>query len=379
MTIDGAWAGVSNGALVGTRRNADGTKTLHWSQREPNASYLTMVAAGEFTELRASWRGRPVLALVPAARAAQARRIFRDTPRMMEYFSRRIGVDYPWPKYAQVAVTHFMFGGMENTSATTLADTSLREARVGEESPESLVAHELAHQWWGDLVTCRDWSHAWLNEGFATYCALVWTEHAEGTAAFRAAVAKTADEFMASPAAFGRPLVHNVYRQPFDLFFDGVIYPKGALVLHMLRGILGDEVFWRGMRDYARQYAYESVTTADFQRAMETASGQDLEWFFDEWTRRPGYPKLEARWSWDAAGRSVTLRVQQLQVGESVPVYRMPVVVRVDGRDERVTIDARENVFTFPAAVRPASVAFDPDGWLLKRVDVVAEDREQAR
>lgn len=373
MTINRRWTGISNGALVSTRRNTDGTKTLHWRQTQPNATYLLMVAAGEFTEIKDRWRGRPVTYVVPSSKAATARRFFGRTPQMMEFFSKKIGYDYPWAKYSQIAVTRFMFGGMENTSATTISETSVRDQTVGfKTTADSLVAHELAHQWWGDLVTCRDWSHAWLNEGFATYFALLWTEHARGREAFKQEVADTAREYMQSPVALSRPLVYNVYRRPFDLFFDGVIYPKGALVLHMLRGVVGDDAFWRGMGLYARRHEFGSVTTDDFQAAMEEASGQQLGWFFDQWARGIGYPSFEVTSSWSAETKQVTMRVRQTQEGDGVPVFRMPVDVRIatasGARTERVVVDSRENVFTFAADAKPKSVAFDPDNWLLKQM-----------
>ena len=374
MTINRRWVGVSNGALVDVRQNGDGTKTLHWRQSEPNATYLTAVAAGDFVEIRDSWRGRPVSYIVPRSKRAAARRMFKRTPQMMDFFSRRIGYDYPWPKYAQIAVTHFMFGGMENTSATTLADTSVRDALPAySESPDALVAHELAHQWWGDLVTCRDWAHAWLNEGFATYFALLWTEHDKGRAALRKAVDSTTEEFMRSPVSLSRPLVYNVYRQPFDLFFDGVMYPKGALVLHMLRHVVGDDAFFAGLRDYARTNAFGSVTTDDLESAMEQASGQDLSWFFEEWTRRPGYPVFAVQHSWDDASHTLRLTVRQTQDAPDVPVFRMPVDVRIGTRSgprtERVVVDARENTFEFALDGRPRDVSFDPDGWVLKKLE----------
>lgn len=373
MTINRKWAGVSNGELVESRRNADGTKTMHWRQAQPNATYLIMVAAGEFSEIRDTWRGRPVTYIFPSAKSVWARRVFGRTPKMMEYFSQKIGYDYPWAKYSQITVSNFMFGGMENTSATTLADTTLRDTRTlpAGESTDDLVAHELAHQWWGDLVTCRDWSHAWLNEGFATYFALLWTEHDKGVDRFRDAVERTANEYMQSPAARTRPLVYNVYRRPFDLFFDGVIYPKGAMVLHMLRHVVGDDAFWKGLNIYAHKHQFESVTTDDFRAAMEEASGQKLDWFFDEWTRGVGHPELAVTSSWDEGAKTLTLTVRQLQQGAGVPVFRMPVDVRIataaGTRNERVTIDARENVFRFSLDAAPKKVAFDPDGWLLKR------------
>ncbi len=375
MTIDQKFAGLSNGELVDSRANGDGTRTLHWRQSRPNAAYLIMVAGGDFAEIHDSWRGRPVTYFVPRDKAQFARATFGRTPRMLEYFTRKIGIDYPWPKYSQIVLGHFMFGGMENTSATTLEDTMLLDTPTETaDVADNLVAHELAHQWWGDLVTCRDWSHAWLNEGFATYFDLLWTEHARGTAAFRARIRDTVREHIRSTASRSRPLVYNVYRAPFDLFFDGVLYPKGALVLHMLRYVVGDVAFWRGLKLYGTRNAYGIVTTGDFQSAMEEASGQKLGWFFDEWTAKAGYPEFELSSTWDPVTKFVEVRVRQVQaVTDLVPVFRMPVDIQIatrrGARIERVMVDAKENVYRFRCATAPTGITIDPHDWLLKVVD----------
>ncbi len=370
MTINERFVGVSNGALVSTRKNRDGTKTLHWRQDRPNAAYLMMVAAGEFAEVKQSWRKRQVIYVVPKAKKHLARAIFGRTPEMLEYFSNRIGLEYPWPKYTQICVSHFNFDGMENTSATVLSESILRDP-VSSRSSDDLLAHELAHQWWGDLITCRDWPHAWLNEGFATFFELVWAEHAGGRAEYDRLLDAQADKIMRSEAPRRRPLVYNVYREPFDLFFDGTIYPKGAWVLHMLRRHLGDALFWKGVRLYAARHAYGVVATDDFRVAMEDASGQKLDWFFDQWVYRPGYPEFEISWSWDAAAAEAEVHVRQTQGGDA-PVFKAAVDLELataaGNVRQRVWLRTRDDVFRIKLGAAPTSAVLDPDKSLLKTV-----------
>lgn len=375
MTVASRFVTVSNGTLAKTTANRDGTKTFVWEQTRPHSSYLVMVAGGSFSVVKDAWRGRPVTYVVPPSESQSARRVLGTTPKIMEFFSRRLAFDYPWPKYAQVAVTNFIFGGMENTSATTLADSALAEQgqRVGD-TPEDLVSHELAHQWFGDLVTCRDWSHAWLNEGFATYMALVWAEHDGGERAYRSGLALARDKFLSADSGHRRPLVYNVYRDGIDLFLDEQIYNKGAWVLHMLRGHLGEALFWKGVTHYLEKHQYGLVTTDDFRVAMEEATGQQLDWFFDEWVYKSGYPQFATSTAWDAPSKTLTVVVRQKQEGADTPVFRMPADLAITtkaGRSARkVWIDSRENRFTFQLDSKPSSVTFDPDDRILKTLAV---------
>jgi aminopeptidase N len=372
MTIADDLTGISNGALVETRANGDGTKTLRWRQSRPHSVYLVTVAAGRFVELKDTWRGRPVSYIVPEDRAAAAKAVFSKTPKMMEFFSRQIGFDYPWEKYAQTTVAAFPFAGMENTSATTLTDTILATAGDPEDA-ESLIAHELAHQWWGNLVTCRDWSHAWLNEGFATYFELLWTEHERGRAAFDRGLRDAADEYFASDATRRRPLVYNVYREPFDLFFDGTIYPKGAWVVHMLRRHLGDALFWKGIKRYVEKHQYGLATSDDLRIALEEASNQKLDWFFDQWVYRSGHPEFQVTMAWDASAKALAVTVRQVQpISAKTPAFQAPADIEITTASgkvvKKVWIDRKEAVFTFPLDGPPKSVVFDPNDAILKKL-----------
>ena len=195
---------------------------------------------------------------------------------MMRFFAEKIGTPYPWAKYSQVTVADFIFGGMENTSATTMTDSLLHDERAHLDfSTDSIVAHELAHQWWGDLLTCRDWAHGWLNEGFATYFDLLFKEHDLGVDEFRYGVYQDAQTYLAEDSgSYRRPIVSRVYNQPVDLF-DRHLYEKGGLVLHMLRSVLGDALFWKAMAHYCQACRGKSVTTEDLQRCIDEATGRN--------------------------------------------------------------------------------------------------------
>ena len=262
---------------------------------------------------RAPNTGVDVYYFVPPGREADARRSLGRTPDMIDFFSERIGVPYPYPRYSQISVADFIFGGMENTTATTLTDLVLLDERAAlDHDVDGLVAHELAHQWWGDLLTCRDWSEAWLNEGFATYFEYVWREHAKGRDEADLELLVDADGYLAEAGRYQRPVVCRQYDEPIDLF-DPHLYEKGGRVLHMLRHELGDAAFWRALGHYARKHARGSVETRDLARAIEDATGRNVDELFDQWIARPGHPELGGRWEWDEDRKVGTLRLAQKQ------------------------------------------------------------------
>ncbi|MBZ5634101.1 MAG: HEAT repeat domain-containing protein, partial [Acidobacteriia bacterium] len=382
-TVPSHFVAVSNGKLLGVQDDpAGGTRTYHWRQDIPHSAYLVTLAIGGYVEIADTYDGVPVPYYVQPGREEDARRAFGNTPRMLAFFSESIGVPYPYDKYAQVAVTDFIFGGMENTSATTQTAETLHDARAHLDfSSDPLVAHELAHQWWGDLLTCRDWAHGWLNEGFATYFEALWMEHDKGDAEFRYALHQDAHEYLEEDGQeYRRPIVCNVYREPIELF-DRHLYQKGGWVLHMLRFVLGDTLFWKALQQYCRQHRGQNVVTADLQHAIEKATGQNLDWFFDKWVYKAGHPELEVSYRWDETDKLAHVTVKQRQdtqappAGEafSAPVFRLPVVIdfEVDGgrRDFRVTLDAPMQTFHFPLAGRPTMVRFDPGNWVLKTLE----------
>jgi aminopeptidase N len=358
---------LSNGKLVGkTSDPAAKTVTFHWRQEAPHPAYLITLVVGPFAVVEDRWRDKPVLYYVPPARKGDAMRTFGRTPEMMEVFSKTFGVDYPWEKYAQVVAEQFG-GGMENTSATTLGNCLLDERSALDEDEDGLISHELGHQWWGDLVTCRDWAHIWLNEGFASYCECVWDEHRGGADAYSLEVWRKG---RAARGAVDRPVVDRRYTSE-DSMFDARAYPKGAFILHMLRRRLGDDVFFAGLKRYLTDHRLKSVETVDFRRSMEQVSGHDLERFFYDWTERAGHPKLDVAAAYDADAKRVRVTVKQTQPGEP---FRFPLKVRLTAGPGRAAtavdepIDAKEHTFSIPVAGRPAGVEVDPDQGVLAEI-----------
>jgi aminopeptidase N len=295
---------------------------------------------------------------------------------MMRLFSTLTGQRYPYPRYSQITVAEFIFGGMENTSATTVTDQTLHDQRAALDfSSEPLVAHELAHQWFGDLLTCRDWSQGWLNEGFATYLELVWKEHAHGRD--EADYDRLADQeayLDEDSRRYRRPIVSNVFHEPIDVF-DRHLYEKGSCVLHMLRTELGDQRFWKGVRHYVQRHKGGSVETRDLCRAIEEATGYNGDRFFDQWVFRAGFPTLEVEYRWEDEAKRVRLAVKQTQaVDRDTPLFAFPVVLRlVDGRgteDVRLFVREAQETFLLPRAEAPAQVIFDAGAQILKTIDM---------
>ena len=374
VTVPGDWNTISNGKLISVKDHGP-AKTYHWSQDKPHPNYLMSLVAGEYAEIRDQWNGVPILYYSPPGREADSRRAFDKTPRMMRFFAQKIGVPYPWDKYSQVTVADFIFGGMENTSATTMTDSLLHDERSQlDYSTDSIVAHELAHQWWGDLITCRDWSHGWLNEGFATYFDLLFKEHDLGTDEFRYGVYRDATSYLQEDSRrYRRPIVSNVYNQPVDLF-DRHLYEKGALVLHMLRFVLGDELFWKALRHYCAKHQGGSVTTEDLQRAIEESTGKNVDWFFHQWVYQGGHPNLKVSYAWEEDSKTAQITVSQTQsADELTPIFRMPLRVAFATTDEtrelRMNLSQKEQTFYFPLDEKPRMVQFDPGYWCLKTLE----------
>jgi aminopeptidase N len=368
---------LSNGDLR-ERTDLPGGRATRWhyALALPQPAYLLTLVVGPFAELRdrAPKTGVDVYAFCASGREADARRSVARTGAMIDYFSEKIGVGYPHARYSQIFVPEFIFGGMENTSATTLTELALLDERAAiDHDMDGLVSHELAHQWWGDLLTCREWSEAWLNEGFATYFEYVWREQAKGRDEADHELLADTDGYLAEAAGrYLRPVVCRQYDEPIHLF-DAHLYEKGARVLHMLRHELGDGPFWRAIGHYAKKHAKGSVETRDLARAIEDVTGRSVEAMLDRWVARPGHPELEGRWSWDDDRQIGTLALAQKQaVTPDAPPFELSVTVRfeIDGRtrDERVAVREASHNFEFSLPSRPTQVIFDPGDVLLKTI-----------
>lgn len=375
---------LGNGALVERTASAAGV-TFRYEQTIPHATYLLTLVAGEFSEIEQPHARLPVWYYVDPGREADGERAFGNTPRMIDVFEATLGVPYPFARYAQIAVADFIFGGMENTAATTQTDRTLHDARAHLDfSSDSLVSHELAHQWFGDLVTCRDWSQAWLNEGFATYFETVWREADLGWDEYQRDVFEIVGRYLDEDGErYRRPIVCNVYRDPIELF-DRHLYEKGAAVLHMLRGELGWERMRRALGRYVADNAGRTVETIDLVRAIEGATGRNARAFFAQWIDRGGHPELEVRAAWDAERSVLTLEIEQKQtIDAEHPPYafgldvgvtaELPAAIARDAGDGslsgeqrvRLQVERAHETFVIACAVPPALIRIDPGAYVL--------------
>ncbi len=367
VTVPRGLFALSNGALVSRTDDADATTTFHWRLAEPHPAYLVMLAVADFEEEHDEVDGLPVSYYALRGSGAHLRRSLGRTPEMIRLFSRQLALPFPWEKYAQVVVSDFIFGGMENTSATTLYERALLDERAAlDVDTESLVAHELAHQWFGDLLTCREWTHAWLNEGFATYFEHVWREHCDGRDGYLYELEHGLDAWSEEDGArYRRAVVDNRWAAPIDLF-DRHLYQKGGLVLHALRERLGDEAFWRGVRLYVARHRGAPVETRDFLRAMEDATGRSLEAFFEQWILRPGMPSLALSATWEHGVLSLTIEQRGELFQAELPV---DVVTAAGSVRHRVPLRAAKETYSLACATAPTRVVVDPELALPGRIE----------
>jgi aminopeptidase N len=379
VTVPRGWFALSNGELV-KRDDKRGAKSwrYQWKMSEPLPSYLVTLVSGEFAEIQGGKAaGIAVTFFVPKGREADGRRSFRRTGEMIEHFGKLIGVPYPWNKYAQIVVSDFIFGGMENTTATTMYEHLLIDERAAIDiTSDDLIAHELAHQWFGDYVTCRDWSHGWLNEGFATFFEHIDVEHKLGKDEYFYALRGDLEAYFGEAnGRYKRPIVCQDYEAPIDVF-DRHLYQKGGLVLHMLRNLLGDDVFWKSVRSYLQKHARSIVETRDLMRALEDVSGRGLEQFFEQWVYRAGHPELEVKIAHENGILDIGVKQTQ-KIDKESPSFAFDVAFdvfdekgKVVRRTHRVEKPAETIALPFPE--RPSFVVVDPDFGVLADVKVEA-------
>jgi len=375
VTVPADFFALSNGALLEVKEG-ENSKTFHWKHDVPHASYLITLAAGPFVEIMNEWQDVPVPFYVLPGREEEAKLSLGKTPKMVDFFSKKIGVRYPYAQYATVCVGDFIFGGMENTGATTLTEYTLHDERAHQDfTSDPLVAHELAHQWFGDLLTCRDWSNGWLNEGFATYFEALWREFDMGRDEFIYEMYGNAQSYLSEDGGhYRRPIVAYTFNQPIDLF-DRHLYEKGSLVLHMLRYLLGDEGWWKTINYYVTKHRGQNVITADLERAVEEATGRNLQAFFEQWVYKAGYPQFKLEYQWDDSTKTAKFKLAQTQkIDSENPLFTLPVelaFVNAAGTSEvyKVDLEEKEHTFYFRLAERPEFVSFDPSNWVLKTVE----------
>lgn len=382
VTVKAKYFALSNGELLGVRDNQqDGTRTFHWVQPQPHPAYLVTVVVGEYEHIKDSYKDLPVDYYVYKDRIAAGQKLFANTPKMIELFEQRFGYNYPYKKYAQILVDDFLFGAMENTSASTFTDRCLLDATAELDiNYDDIVAHELAHQWWGDLVTCKDWTQIWLNESFATYSEYLWREHSRGHDEARFVIFQDFMTYLREDwTSHRRPIDCRRYRFSEELM-DRHAYEKGACVLDMLRWTLGDEGFFRSLAAYLKKFEFGVAETNDFKVAIEEATGQNLHWFFDQWLHGTGYPELEVGYEWLREQKMLCVSVSQLQENEEeqTPVFRLPVEIEITTVEAgevieterrqlyRVEVTKAEQDFYFPCETKPRMVLFDKGHRIFK-------------
>ncbi|NEN87658.1 MAG: M1 family metallopeptidase [Okeania sp. SIO3H1] len=374
---------ISNGELINTEESED-NKTYHWMQKQVHPTYLMTLAVGKFAEIKDEWNGIPVTYYVEKKRQDDARRTMGKTPQMIDFFSQEFGYKYPYPKYAQVCVNEFIFGGMENTSTTLLTDRCLLDERAAldNRNSESLVAHELAHQWFGDLIVIKHWSHAWIKEGMATYSEVLWTEHEYGQDDAAYYLLKEARSYIAEDKSrYRRPIVTNIYREAIELY-DRHLYEKGACVYHMIKTELGDELFTKAIHTFVKNNAHQTVETIDLLRAIEQATGRNLLFLFDQYVFRGGHPDYQVNYAWDSDSKLAKVTVTQTLVKKdkngdsSKELFDLKIPIAFGYLKEEKTelttftvrIHEQEQTFYFPLPEKPKFISFDVGNNYLKTV-----------
>lgn len=372
VKIPQPYIAISNGELISVEPVGE-DRIYHWSQKQIHPTYLMTLAVGDFAELCDSWNGVPVTYYVEKGREEEGQRSMGKTPRMIEFFSQKFGYPYPYPKYAQVCVDDFIFGGMENTSTTILTDRCLidQRASIDHTWTESLVAHELAHQWFGDLVVIKHWSHAWIKEGMASYSEVLWTESEYGKAAGSYYLLGEARSYLEEDTSrYRRPIVTHVYREAIELY-DRHLYEKGACVYHMIRSILGEDLFGKAIQTFVRDNAHKTVETVDLLRAIEKATGYNLLFLFDQYVYRGGHPDYKVAYSWDNQNNLAQLTVTQTQDEKELFDLKIPVAFAYLNSEDityNLRIHQKEQTFYFPLAQKPDFVKFDRGNNFLKTV-----------
>ena len=375
LTVPSNWITVSNGRLMGVKNEGDRAKTWDWKQSQPLSTYLISAIAGEFDEQDDSWNGVALRFLVPRGNQFEIQSTFARTKQMLDLFSSKLGVPYPWTQYAQTSVDGFTEGGMENTSATTLSVRDLvnpqvlPELRVGD---DFVISHEMAHQWFGDLVTCKDWANLWLNEGFATFFEHYWMEQHYG--ADEAAYEFWTDrrDWFGQKRLFAVPIVTRDFDD--STKYAGNIYTKAGWVLQMLREKLGDDDFFAALRHYLTVNRGQNVVTADLQKSIEQATSTDVDEFFHQWIYGAGAPEFSVAYTYDPAAHQIKLNVTQTQKVEgAVGLFDVPIGIEIatsaGSHTYSVDVSRAQQSFTFPAGSAPLMVIFDKGDKILKTAD----------
>jgi aminopeptidase N len=376
ITVDEKYTTLSNGLLVDSKKEVGGTRTDHWKLDQPHSPYLAMMTVGEFKKVvDVPWKGKEIAYYVEKEYEAHAKAIFGDTKEMIEFYSNKLGVPYAWPKYAQIVVRDYVSGAMENTSATLHGDFMVYQTTretLDEKKGNAVIAHELFHQWFGDLVTSESWSNLSLNESFATYGEYLWDEYKNGRDAADYHHWQSKQGYINSKKEAN--LIRFTYNDKEDMF-DGISYNKGGQIVHMLRKAVGDEAFFASLKNYLETNKFKSAEVHHLRLAFEETTGKDLNWFFNQWYLDKGRPAIKVSKNYNAAQGTLELTVEQKQDLKMVPLYFLPLEIDlyVNGKVERkhIELDAQKNTFSFKVTEEPQLVNFDAERQLLCDLEYV--------
>jgi aminopeptidase N len=372
VTVETGETVIANGELLDVKDNGNGTSTFHYKMPIPHSIYLLSFVIGKYAKIEDKYNDIPLGFYVYPGTEQIVPVAFGKTKEMMKVFEDLTGVKYPYNKYDQTVVAGFTFGGMENITATTFADTDIFLANIAlaRSGVEDLVSHELAHSWFGDLVTCENWAELWLNEGFATFMEAAFREKMYGRKNYMLKVRSDAEQFIADDAVNpNRNALFNLNAGNVAALFDrpATTYNKGGAVIHTLREEVGDEAFWKAINIYLNRHKLGTVASTDLRKAMEESSGRDLDWFFDQWVYGGGHPKLDVRPAYDARSKTLRLAVSQIQKTDKITpaVFRLPLTVEIQAASgnstQKLDINKRQDTFLIKVDNKPTAVLLDPE------------------
>ncbi len=365
VTVPKEFTVISNGKLLEVKEEGE-WKTWHWLMDKPHTPYLIALAIGLFDVKEDEVDGIPLQYYVPRGRKDDIERTFARTPDIIRFFSEYLDFRYPWDKYTQVCVSEFIYGGMENTTLTILTDLTLHDEKAHMDfESEPLVAHEAVHQWFGDLVTTKDWANIWINESFATYLQSLYTRHWKGKDEFVYELLRDLDTYLREyNMRYSRPIVTRVYKYSSEVF-DAHSYPKGALVLHTLNSIVGEETFRKILKTFLERYQFKNADTEDFRKIVEEVTRKDFEWFFDQFVYNAGHPVLSISYSYDPEAKALKITIKQTQKDDCWDEYRLPLETEIATKNGKITrtfwIEKKEQIFYIPLEEKPEKVCFDPE------------------
>jgi len=372
ITVDDKYKTLSNGLLISSKSNNDGTRTDYWKMDLSHAPYLFMMAIGEYAVVQDEWEGMEVNYYVEPSYEEHAQAIFGNTPEMLTFFSELLDYKFPWPKYSQVVVRDFVSGAMENTTASVfMEDLHATSRELIDYNWDGIIAHELFHQWIGDLLTCESWANLPLNEAFANYSEYLWYEYKFGKAAAEYHNIQELEKYLQEAQDKQVDLIRFYYEDR-EAMFDSHSYAKGGRILHMLRHYLGDTAFFAGLKRYVKENDFEDVEIHDLRLAFEEVTGEDLNWFFNQWFLASGHPKIEVEAVYDSIANDYIIKVWQMQDQETTPLYKLPVDLQIfqGGKSSTysITLDEAYHEFEFSYEKKPDLLIFDKQSQLVAEI-----------